>query len=250
MPSGGQGPIQCRGEFHEIRQSFSTASRLLAVICGLARCDGDKRLSASGQQAEKLPHRTAADRRPGQLLHRWRAQSHELCRGADTHGDQPNQVTIGQMYVQFQIPAKQKSQIPTIMVHGSTHTGACLESTPDEREGWAPYFVRNGVATYVVDQAGRGRSGFDASVIHEGVALVNDGDVAGGTQLIPSFGRITDNGAWTLWFGHLVGRARPPRARTSSRASCNRMGGVLTTPASRASIPTPPGTSPRTRSTP
>ena len=56
------------------------------------------------------------------------------------------------------------------MVHGSSHTGACLESTPDGREGWYPYFVRKGVPSYVVDQAGRGRSGFDESVIHEGEA--------------------------------------------------------------------------------
>jgi hypothetical protein len=55
-----------------------------------------------------------------------------------------------------------------------------------------------------VDQAGRGRSGFDESVIHEGEARMASGDVKGGAELIPSFGRITDNGAWTAWFGHLV----------------------------------------------
>ena len=72
----------------------------------------------------------------------------------------PNQITIGQMYVQFQIPAtKKRNAAPVIMVHGSTHTAACLESTPDGREGWYPYFVRKGISTYLVDQAGRGRSG-------------------------------------------------------------------------------------------
>ena len=90
------------------------------------------------------------------------------------------------------------------MVHGSSHTGACLESTPDGREGWYPYFVRKGVPSYVVDQSGRGRSGFDQSVIHEGEARIESGDVKGGTELIPGFGRITDDGAWTSWFGHLV----------------------------------------------
>jgi hypothetical protein len=90
------------------------------------------------------------------------------------------------------------------MVHGSTHTGAALESTPDGREGWYPYFVRKGVPTYVVDQSGRGRSGFDQSVLHEAEARVNAGDPKGATELIPNFGRITDNGAWTAWFGHLV----------------------------------------------
>jgi len=117
----------------------------------------------------------------------------------------PNQITIGQMYVQFQIPANRKANMPpVIMVHGSTHTAACLESTPDGREGWAPYFVRNGMSTYIVDQAGRGRSGFDESVIHEAAAMVRNGDAVNGAAKIPAFGRITDNGAWTAWFGHLV----------------------------------------------
>jgi hypothetical protein len=117
----------------------------------------------------------------------------------------PNQITIGQMYVQFQIPARKKARIPpVIMVHGSTHTAACLESTPDGREGWAPYFVRNGISTYIVDQAGRGRSGFDASVIHEAAAMIRNGQVEKGVAQLPGFGRITDNGAWTAWFGHLM----------------------------------------------
>ena len=120
-------------------------------------------------------------------------------------GPVPQQITIGQMYVQFQIPAKKYSAgWPVIMVHGSTHTGACLEATPDGREGWYPYFVRKGVPSYVVDQAGRGRSGFDQSVIHEGEARLVSGDTKAAADLLPSFGRITDNGAWTAWFGHLV----------------------------------------------
>ena len=117
----------------------------------------------------------------------------------------PNQIMIGQMYVQFQIPqTKKRNTPPVIMVHGSSHTAACLESTPDGREGWSPYFVRKGIATYIVDQAGRGRSGFDESVIHEAETMITDGNVKGGTDLLPSFGRITDNGAWTQWFGHLI----------------------------------------------
>jgi hypothetical protein len=109
----------------------------------------------------------------------------------------PSQITIGQMYVQFQIPAGKKKMTPVIMVHGSSHTAACLESTPDGREGWEPYFVRHGISTYVVDQAGRGRSGFDESVLNEAAAT-------NATARIPGFGRITDNGAWTAWFGHLT----------------------------------------------
>jgi hypothetical protein len=124
---------------------------------------------------------------------------------AQNQASVPNQITIGQVYVQFQIPEKKKARTPpVIMVHGSTHTAACLESTPDGREGWAPYFVRNGISTYIVDQAGRGRSGFDHSVIHEAAAMIRSGNVEKGVSQLPVFGRITDNGAWTAWFGHLM----------------------------------------------
>src|SRR5580658_1482799 len=116
----------------------------------------------------------------------------------------PNQIIIGQMYVQFEIPVtKKRNAAPVIMVHGSSHTAACLESTPDGREGWYPYFVRKGISTYLVDQAGRGRSGFDESVILEAAARIKNGDVEHGLAEIPPFGRITDNGAWTNWFGRL-----------------------------------------------
>ena len=117
----------------------------------------------------------------------------------------PHQITIGQMYVQYQVPGRKAGTgWPVIMVHGSSHTAACLESTPDGREGWYPYFVRKGNATYIVDQAGRGRSGFDESVIHEGEVKISNGDVKAGMELMPRIGRITDDGAWTNWFGHLL----------------------------------------------
>jgi hypothetical protein len=125
--------------------------------------------------------------------------------GTPNQAPVPNQITIGQMYVQFQIPqTKKRNMPPVIMVHGSSHTAACLESTPDGREGWYPYFVRKGISIYLVDQAGRGRSGFDESVIHEAAAMIKNRDVEHGLTLIPAFGRITDNGAWTAWFGHLI----------------------------------------------
>src|ERR1700738_3566473 len=124
--------------------------------------------------------------------------------GAPSQAPVPDQITIGQMYVQFQIPqSKKRNMPPVIMVHGSSHTAACLESTTDGREGWYPYFVRKGISTHLVDQAGRGRSGFDESVIQEGVAMIRNGDVQGGLALLPGFQRITDNGAWARWFGHL-----------------------------------------------
>jgi pimeloyl-ACP methyl ester carboxylesterase len=66
----------------------------------------------------------------------------------------------GQMYVEIRIPSKQTHPYPIIMVHGGSMSGTNYTGTPDGREGWAQYFVRQGYAVYVVDQPGRGRSGF------------------------------------------------------------------------------------------
>jgi len=74
----------------------------------------------------------------------------------------PGEVTVDQMYVQYMIPAV-ISGPAVIMMHGFNHTGATFETTPDGREGWATYFARKGFPVYVIDQPGRGRSGFDPS---------------------------------------------------------------------------------------
>jgi len=68
-----------------------------------------------------------------------------------------------QMYVEVRIPAKQTHPYPIVMVHGGTMSGTNFTGTPDGREGWAQYFVRQGYAVYVVDQVGRGRSGYLAA---------------------------------------------------------------------------------------
>jgi pimeloyl-ACP methyl ester carboxylesterase len=68
-----------------------------------------------------------------------------------------------QMYVEVRIPAKQTHPYPIVMVHGGTMSGTNYTGTPDGREGWAQYFVRQGYAAYVVDQPGRARSGYLAA---------------------------------------------------------------------------------------
>jgi pimeloyl-ACP methyl ester carboxylesterase len=65
---------------------------------------------------------------------------------------------VGQMYVEYMIPAEQKHPYPLIMIHGGGQTGTNYTGTPDGREGWAQYFVRRGYAVYVIDCVARGRS--------------------------------------------------------------------------------------------
>jgi pimeloyl-ACP methyl ester carboxylesterase len=71
---------------------------------------------------------------------------------------------VGQMYVEYQIPKNRTQRYPIILVHGGGQIGIGWNSTPDGREGWAPYFLRRGYAVYVVDQPGRGRSPYDSTM--------------------------------------------------------------------------------------
>ena len=113
-------------------------------------------------------------------------------------------VTVGQMYVHFQIPEVLTSSVPIVLVHGGGLTGASFETTPDGREGWATYFVRKGHAVYVVDTPGRGRAGFDATGI-------NRARMEGNAASVPSnVLMITSELAWTLFrFGPDAGTPFP-----------------------------------------
>ena len=83
------------------------------------------------------------------------------------------QVMSGQMYAEFQIPSKQTHAWPIVMVHGGGQTGTNFTGTPDGREGWAQYFLRQGYAVYVVDQVGRGRSAYALDVYGPATASPN-----------------------------------------------------------------------------
>src|SRR2546426_6547233 len=74
------------------------------------------------------------------------------------------QVMSGQLYVEFQIPSKQTHEWPIVMVHGGGQSGTNFTGTPDGREGWAQYLLRQGYAVYVVDQPGRGRAAYQAEL--------------------------------------------------------------------------------------
>lgn len=115
-----------------------------------------------------------------------------------------DRITVNQMYVEYMV-ADGASKVPVVMVHGATLTGKTYDTTPDGRMGWYEYFVRKGHPSYVVDQVGRGRSGFDASVFNNARAREVPPDAA------PAVLRLGDRyGAWTNFrVGPEPGRAFP-----------------------------------------
>ena len=71
-------------------------------------------------------------------------------------------VMSGQLYAEFQIPARQLHRWPVVMIHGGAQSGTNFTGTPDGREGWAQFFLRRGYGVYVVDQPGRGRAAYES----------------------------------------------------------------------------------------
>jgi len=84
------------------------------------------------------------------------------------------QVMSGQIYAEYQIPARQTHRWPILMIHGLGQSGTNFTGTADAREGWAQYFLRQGYAVYVIDQPGRGRTAYVPDVY--GPALPPDID--------------------------------------------------------------------------
>jgi pimeloyl-ACP methyl ester carboxylesterase len=74
------------------------------------------------------------------------------------------QVMSGQIFAEFQIPSRRRHPYPIVFVHGGNQTGTNFTGTPDGREGWAQFFLRQGYAVYIMDQAGRGRSAYQAGL--------------------------------------------------------------------------------------
>jgi len=76
-------------------------------------------------------------------------------------------ITVDQMYVQYQIPEGADSHVPVVMVHGCCLSSKSYETTPDGRIGWNEYFLRKHRAVYLPDQVSRARSGFDPTIYNE-----------------------------------------------------------------------------------
>jgi pimeloyl-ACP methyl ester carboxylesterase len=80
-------------------------------------------------------------------------------------------VLSGHLYAEYQIPTRQTHPWPIVMVHGGSQSGTNFTGTPDGREGWAQFFLRQGYAVYVVDQPGRGRAAYEVDVYGKANAL-------------------------------------------------------------------------------
>jgi hypothetical protein len=113
---------------------------------------------------------------------------------------QSGEITVNQMYVQYQIPMKGDRHVPVVFVHGCCLSSKTWETTPDGRMGWSEYFVRKDRSVYLADQVSRARSGFDPSAFNE----VHSGTLA--NAQMPGILDATHQFAWTVFrFGPKYG---------------------------------------------
>ncbi len=101
-------------------------------------------------------------------------------------------LALDQVYVRYQIPARRRGP-NLVLVHGCCLTGASWETTPDGRMGWDEYFVRGGYPTYVIDQAGRGRSATAINALN----LVKDGQAP--ADRLPDVFAVGREDAWSIF---------------------------------------------------
>ena len=125
--------------------------------------------------------------------------------GGETRSASPdNDVTINQMYVQYQVPVNAASHLPVVMVHGCCLSSKTWETTPDGRMGWSEYFVRKNRPVYLADQVSRARSGFDATVVN----AVKQGTVP--ASRLPNVLMASHQTAWAVFrFGPTFNTAYP-----------------------------------------
>ena len=141
-----------------MKMHLALGSTLLAMACigpatAFAQVSGPFTIKEQGSFFVGGEHRTVSEPAAGEIP----AQSGEI--------------TVNQMYVQYQIPLKGDQHVPVVFVHGCCLSSKTWETTPDGRMGWSEYFVRKDRSVYMADQVSRARSGFDPSTfiaIHVG----------------------------------------------------------------------------------
>jgi hypothetical protein len=113
-------------------------------------------------------------------------------------------ITVNQMYVQYQIPPNGSRHVPVVMVHGCCLSSKTWETTPDGRTGWNEYFVRKDRPVYLADQVSRARSGFDPSAFN----AVRAGTIP--PSQLPNVLDASHQAAWSIFrFGPTYGKAFP-----------------------------------------
>lgn len=103
-----------------------------------------------------------------------------------------NKILRDQLYVEYFIPKTLRPNAAPIVLTHTVISGVIWRTTPDGREGWAEYLVRQGFPVFVIDPPGTGRSGFEIDDIN--TVATGDSQPMANAPLARS-----DSSAWPRW---------------------------------------------------
>ena len=169
------------------------AASVVAVVAALGACGGTP---TAGEQGLTLGSQ-------GSFFVGGEVKTVEPQPGAPA-GVRAGDITVNQMYVQYQTPPGASQHLPVVMVHGCCLSSKTWETTPDGRMGWNEYFVRKSRSVYLADQVSRARSGFDPSTIN----AVKSGAMP--PSSLPAIIDATHQTAWAIFrFGPTFNKPFP-----------------------------------------
>jgi pimeloyl-ACP methyl ester carboxylesterase len=80
------------------------------------------------------------------------------------HYSDDGNAMVGQAHVLYMLPVTRRHATPLVFIPGMGQTITNFLATPDGRDGWAKVFVERGWVVYLMDQPGRGASGYHRDV--------------------------------------------------------------------------------------
>jgi pimeloyl-ACP methyl ester carboxylesterase len=176
--------------------SLSSRASVLA-LCGIFAFASPA--SAQTLKSIQVPHKPLVLKARGSFFVGGRSveqKAGEILLGPD------DSVTVDQMYVEYMVPAG-RAKVPVVLIHGAGLSGKSYDTTPDGRMGWFEYFVRKAHPTYVVDQVGRARSGFNQAAINNRLSGASSAPSGSVTPTAP--GAPTAMGQGAFRFGDRIG---------------------------------------------
>lgn len=81
----------------------------------------------------------------------------------------------GQMFIEGYAPKEVTKKYPLLLMHGKGQTNTNWYGTPDGREGWLDFFIKQGYIVYLAEQPARGRSAWyetDGPVTYQSTDVV------------------------------------------------------------------------------
>lgn len=78
--------------------------------------------------------------------------------GGQSASDPTGNITVGQIYVEKLTPILKVRPTPLVFLHGGGISATTWLNTPDNRPGWATYFLKQGYQLYLIDANSIGRS--------------------------------------------------------------------------------------------